>query len=94
MGITCGTAHLSKSEKNRSGLVKRTMNREGDGEKLERAGSGGTTLASELMDSRARTAGAGPAFLQPPCRFTTSNSAARVDFVSNERTNCTATSEK
>lgn len=47
MGIPCGTAHLSESEKNRSGLVKRTMNREGDGERSERAGSGGTTSGSD-----------------------------------------------
>lgn len=34
MGITCGTAHLSEREK--TGLVERTMDRGEDGERLER----------------------------------------------------------
>lgn len=42
-------------KKNRSGIVKRTMNREGDGERLDegnaRAGGGGSTPGSDLMGS-------------------------------------------
>lgn len=64
-----------EEKKNRSSLVKRTMNREGDGERLERECKGklwGNYTRVRSHGPQGRTAGATPASFRPPCRFTTS----------------------